>query len=365
MNIYSCQLLLAKIKLKKPYKLSFSTVDKIDSVIVKIILENNSVGIAEAVALPYYSHETTKSIIADLQKVLPGLINLNTDDIEAYIDDRISTSPFAVSAILTAKEFAGNEFSLNRRLNIPMVAALSATENPEIVLLNAIKFHKHGYRTIKLKVGRDIEHDCACILALLNEMPENIRIRIDANQGFNFKQACRFLNTLKHQRNYLIECLEQPFAINAWKEFQEFAKCTKRVVPLMLDESIVVEDDVEKAAEAGADLIKLKLFKHRGITGLLSLVKKAKKLGLKIIFGNGVASEIGNLAEAVVFKNDNHFLGAFEGNGFEKLSEHILFNPPKEVQGNLIWERNSKQRESMEINKDRVRVILEAGKKYE
>jgi len=362
MNITACQVLLAEIALKQPYILSFGTVNKIDPVIVKLTMESGGIGLAEAVALPGYSHETTESIIADLRRVLPNLLNMITESLESYLTDHIPHSTFTISAILTAAEIAGQEYSFGGRFNIPLVAPVSAGKNSQAVLINALKLHKHGYRTIKLKVGRDIDHDCACLSILLNEMPKDVRIRIDANQGYSFKQACRILEAMQHRNSFLIECFEQPFGISAWQEFQDLAKCSKQVVPLMLDESIVDDDDVEKAAEIGADIIKLKLCKHRGLTELISLVKKARKLGLKVIMGNGVATEIGNIAEAVAFQQENLFAGAFEGNGFAKLSKHILLNPPEEIHGNFIWERDVNLSEILEISPDCVRVILEAGK---
>ena len=362
MNITAYQILLAEIALKRPYILSFGTVDKIYPVIFHLSLEDGCIGIAEAVALPGYSHETTESIIADLRRVLPNILKMNTEDLESYLTDNIPHSPFTISAILTATEFAEQKFSFGGRFNIPLVAPISAGINPREILINALELHKHGYRTIKLKVGRNIEHDCACISILLNEMPDDVRIRIDANQAYSFSQACLFLKALQHRKSCLVECFEQPFGIYAWQQFQDFAKHSQKVVPLMLDESIVAEGDIEKAAEVGADLIKLKLCKHRGIKGLISLAKKAKKIGLEVIIGNGVATEIGNIAEAVAFQQENLFAGAFEGNGFAKLSKHILLDVPKEVYGKFTWERWLHLSEVLKINKDYVRVIQSAGK---
>lgn len=355
-------MLKVKLPLKKPYILSFATINQVTSVIVRIMLENGSVGIGEAVALPGYSHETTDSIIADLRNVLSDINKINVDEIETYLIERIPNSPFAISAILTAKEIAGNELFFEKKINIPLVAPISSTGNLHKFLLNAHNLYKHGYRTIKLKVGKNIEQDCSCVSALLNEMPEDVKIRIDANQGYNFKQACCLSDILQHNRNHLVECLEQPFEANAWQEFHKFTKNFKHEVPLMLDESIVVEDDVEKAVEVGADQVKLKLYKHRGITGLILLAKRAKELGLKVVIGNGVASEIGNLAEAVAFQYDHLFMGAFEGNGFTKLTKHILCNPPKEEYGNMKWKISSKQRGMIKINQKLVQIILENEK---
>lgn len=353
-GLYHC-----RIPLMTPYVLSFVTVNHVDSLVVRIIVENGNEGVAEAVPLLGYSHETVSSIVRDLKDNLSDLIGLSSVDVEPFLIQHLPNSPFAVSSVLTAKEFAFGEFDFPAFLNIPMIAPVSSGADVDSVAGHAIRLYQHGYRTIKLKVGRDVEQDRSCIIRLLDIMPPDTLIRIDANQGYSLKEACRFLDALQHKNNAMIECLEQPFSINAWNIFRQFVVVTAGIVPLMLDESIVKESDVAKAAEYGADMIKLKLFKHRGLNGLLSLVNKAKRIGIGVILGNGVATEIGNLAEAIAFQHDNLFTGAFEGNGFKKLANHILTNSPKEHQGNLIWEYNSTQGNPMKIRNDFVQLIYE------
>ncbi|HIE01903.1 MAG TPA: hypothetical protein EYP59_16735 [Thiotrichaceae bacterium] len=363
MKISGCRLCWARIPLIKPYILSFATITHIDSIIVQVVVDEISVGVGEAVALPGYSHETKESIVHDLQAVLEDLIGLCRNEIEPYLIERLPYSPFAVSAVLTAKEFAFREIAIPRDLNIPLIATISSEKNLDNFSRKAVKFYEHGFRTIKLKVGRNVEMDKKCALCLLDILPEDCSIRIDANQGFNLRQASVFLDALTTHKNYRrIECFEQPFSINAWDEFRSLTKSYSNTVPLMLDESIVDESDIQKAVEYGADMIKLKLFKHRGIKGLLALVREANNMGLKIVFGNGVSSEIGNLAEAVAFNHGSCFVGAFEGNGFCKLAKHIVTEPIlMETGGKLQWEINNDQHLMMKIDKNTIKVIMEVG----
>ena len=81
-------------------------------------------------------------------------------------------------------------------------------------------------------------------------------------------------------------------------EWSVFAASSQ--VPIVLDESIYNEADIVRAARIGAYGVKLKLMKNFGIAETLSLARQARHLGLIVVFGNGVATDIGNLGEYLV-----------------------------------------------------------------
>jgi hypothetical protein len=68
------------------------------------------------------------------------------------------------------------------------------------------------------------------------------------------------------------------------------------------------------------------------------LIKKAVDSGLGVVFGNGVCSAIGNLIEASIFQSIDLCLGAFEGNGFEKLIVQSITTPPLVECGTMRWD---------------------------
>ncbi len=359
MKIIRVQVFIAEIPLKNPYVLSFTTVEKIDTIVVRLFADNGGEGVGEAVPLPGYSHETKKSIISDLHSVLADVVGLECDDLEDLLLERIPKSPFAMSALMTANEFASAVITIPPIIQVPILGAVSAALGEKEVLQKVLEFYSEGFRTIKLKVGRDINEDRRVSLLLLNELPEDVRIRIDANQAYSLDQAYQLVKTLDHPRNNLVELLEQPFGIDEWGVFKEFASNVSHV-PLMLDESIVNDSDIEKAADVGADLVKLKLFKQRGINGLKQLAQKAINSGMKVVLGNGVASDLGNIAEAVACHQNNFFTGALESNGFAKLVFNILHNPPIVETGNLIWEPVAKNNH-LSLAEERLTLLEEVA----
>ena len=98
-------------------------------------------------------------------------------------------------------------------------------------------------------------------------------------------------------------------------------------VPIMIDESIYGLEDIKKAKEIGAKYIKLKLCKFGGLKILEAALDYAKTLGLHVVFGNGVATDIANYYELNFYKkNKNKIFGATESVGFQKIKKSLKFN---------------------------------------
>lgn len=341
MIIERIKLYYKKIPLKQPYVLSFASVTSLDCILIEITTDQNTDGVAELVPLPGYSPETRGSILSDLKGVCPELVGIALNSIEDRVASLLVSSPFSGSGIITAGEFAGNSIEIPERIEIPLIAPISASRDLHELTKKAESIYEKGYRTLKLKVGWDIEMDSRCCRVLLDQLPDDASLRIDANQGYNLEEAIQFFSALEHPRNDIVECLEQPLGIDAWDDFERLVRHPAKNVPLMLDESIVAESDVVRAGSVGADLVKLKLFKQKGIKGLISLAEKANESGMKVILGNGVSSEIGNLAEAIAYETSGTFHGAFEGNGFEKTTQRTMQKSPKVTAGQFVWERPS------------------------
>lgn len=340
MKVVGIDICTCRVPLKKPYPLSFTTVKEIDSVVVRIGLDDGSVGIGEAVPLPGYAPETLASILHDIQSVNTLLVGKETSEITVFLDELIPSSPFAKSAILTAIEMAEGSFVFPEKIYLPLVAPVASSSRTTLPVASMMAWYEKGYRTIKLKVGRNIDDDCRCLTQLIIESPKNIKFRVDANQGYSWDEACRLLRVLEHDQDGRVEVIEQPFDVDGWEAFRQLVTAFPHA-PLMLDESILNDDDIDRAVQYGAKLIKLKLFKHSGPSHVSSLIKRARKANLRVVFGNGVCSAIGNLTEASIFQDLDMCFGAFEGNGFEKLTVSTISNPPVVHEGSMQWNRNS------------------------
>jgi L-alanine-DL-glutamate epimerase-like enolase superfamily enzyme len=82
--------------------------------------------------------------------------------------------------------------------------------------------------------------------------------------------------------------------------------------------------------------VKFKLMKCGSMTRLEEMIKKASHARLKIILGNGVATDMGCLHEAQVAARLGLTIHAGEMNGFLKGTEQLLQPPLRVDKGALI-----------------------------
>ncbi|MFM2362994.1 MAG: hypothetical protein RLZZ316_1896 [Bacteroidota bacterium] len=140
----------------------------------------------------------------------------------------------------------------------------------------------------KIKVGTN--NDIENITALRQHT--NVPIRVDANAAWTKEVA---LENIIAFEKLGVELVEQPLAKDDWEGMQWLHE--RSPLPLIADETCVVEADVEKCA-GYFDGINIKLTKCSGITPARRMIKKARELNLKIMIGCMNESTIGSAAIA-------------------------------------------------------------------
>jgi len=181
------------------------------------------------------------------------------------------------------------------------------------------RVRRAGHRVFKVKVGfNPLQQDIERLTAFQADLHDGERIRVDANQGLSDQQA-RIL--LKYCLPEKIELLEQPLPVGAWTECARIAQ--QSPIPIMLDESITDVKSLQKTAQTGAGkIVKLKLMKQGGIIQLQEMLVHARKLGLEVVLGNGVAGWIDNRHEGIFWLKYLQDTGrAGEMNGYVKIQQ--------------------------------------------
>ena len=111
--------------------------------------------------------------------------------------------------------------------------------------------------------------------------------RVDANCGWTAEQTIRNSHELK---DLGVEFIEQPLAADQWDAMTEVRDHS--ALPVIADESCVVETDVERCATHFHG-INIKLVKCGGLTPARRMIDKARKLGLKVMVGCMTESSVG------------------------------------------------------------------------
>lgn len=150
------------------------------------------------------------------------------------------------------------------------------------------KMEKNPWPIYKIKLGT--REDIQIVKAIRERT--HARIRVDANAAWTLEGAMGLLEELKTLE---VELIEQPLAKDAWTDMKTlFANSS---IPILADESCVVEEDVEKCANCFHG-INIKLTKCGGVTPARRMISHARNLGLQVMLGSMNETTIGSAAIA-------------------------------------------------------------------
>ncbi|GAC1541203.1 MAG: dipeptide epimerase [Vulcanimicrobiaceae bacterium] len=289
-----------RVPLKVPYELSFGRICEFDVFVSAYAFADGTIGYGETTPLPGYSSERPDRVWEQVRALAGTLAGADAREVAGRAA-AAGAAPFATT--LLTMPFDWPELAAAGPVRYPLLGTVMshdlATVESDVRALFA-----SGYTTLKVKVGWDVDDDIAYVRAVERAIdaavaagaaPERPRYRIDANQGYDLAGARRFVASLDPAR---IELFEQPFAPGDWDSMRALGRVD---VPLMLDESIDGDETIDRAASLGnVTYVKFKLMKAGGVGRLRQAVARANDRGLKVVLGNGVAADIGCLAEAVL-----------------------------------------------------------------
>jgi len=286
-------------------------------------------GIGEATILTGYTDETIEESWTRAQQAARVLPGLGFEAAKLSIAKQLKKAPFAATALTTAIEMAEGHPALRvaEPVRVPLLAGINASDHDGIAAeIDAALYA--GFGTLKIKVGFDVESDLKRVGFIQKQNDGRAKLRIDANQGYDREAGCRFAATVDPED---IELLEQPCHADDWDSLEAVSKVT--CVPLMLDESIYNEADIERAARIGASFVKLKLMKTVSLSNLVRGLALIRELGMEPVLGNGVASDIGCWMEACAARG--HITNAGEMNGFLRQTTPLA-QPPLSVEAGAM-----------------------------
>lgn len=319
------------LPIRVPYKVSSRTFTNFDPIFARITLSDGRTGYGEAIISPGYGHEMPDTGWEVVRGLAPALLGLGAEEAVARLLAFLPGDAHAVTVLASALDMARGHSVLHSETErrIPLLAPVNATGGAalerEIETLLA-----QGFATLKVKVGFDVGADSARVRTIQRLLGGRATIRLDANQGFSRADGARFAAGLDPEG---IELFEQPCDLSDWSSNAAVAAAS--AVPVMLDESIYDVADIHRAGTLpGVGYVKVKLKKFGTLDGLAEAGRTASEAGLRLVLGDGVATEIVCWMEAAAAPSliDN----AGEMNGYLKLSRPLLRNPPPFEAGNLV-----------------------------
>ncbi|GAB3820941.1 mandelate racemase/muconate lactonizing enzyme family protein [Kribbella italica] len=158
---------------------------------------------------------------------------------------------------------------------------------------------RDGFDVLKVKVGTgDAAADFERVRRVREAVGPSPKIRLDANQGWNRRDAVTAIRALE-DAGCAIELVEQPVAA---ADLEGMAWITDRVsTPILADESVYgVRDLVNVIRHGAADLVNVKLAKCGGLGPARTLLELAREHGLGAIVGSMMESHVGVGAAAAL-----------------------------------------------------------------
>jgi muconate cycloisomerase len=307
LTIGDVRLILADIPVRRPHHMSFTTLTAVNFVFVRVETREGLIGWGEAACLggPTWSEESAESIAATLARyVVPWLVGRDATQMEALrleMARRVQGNPFARAAVEMAL------WDLNgRALGVPVHRLLGgrvrervelswslAVADGDAEIAEAREKVARGHRIFKIKTAtHPVAEDVARVRTIREAVGPGVRLRVDANQGWDRPTALRAIRAMEP---YDLDFVEQP--VPRW-DLDGLAEVARSVsVPIMADEACGSPPDaLAIARRGGVSILALKLTKSAGLAPTMAIARIAEAAGLGCYVGCMIETSLGTAA---------------------------------------------------------------------
>jgi len=295
------------LKLKEPYAIAYESVDRCESVFLRIQAEGGMTGCGFAAPDLEVTGETAEEVnqafTSIIEPLLKGRNVLQYAWIMESLKDCLPNHPSARAMVdmalydLLAQKAGVPLYQLLGGYRKKIATSITIGILPLDMTLDHAEEHlKKGFKILKIKGGRQVDEDIEKIIRIREAGGKHIRIRFDANQGYTLEESIRFMRETAEAK---VELLEQP---THRADLELLKKVTQKAsIPVMADESLLSLSDVFKLSKhSSSDLINIKLMKTGGIMEAMHINSVARAAGIKAMVGCMDESALG-IAAALHF----------------------------------------------------------------
>lgn len=248
-------------------------------------------GFGEATANSYYGY-TVRGMAEKLESLRGEIESARWSDPAEFWEQmrlRLGDNPFAQCALDQA---AHDLWGKRNGRRVYEMWGLSAERNPpsdytigiaSIEEMAAKMDEFPGWPIYKIKLGTPSDLE---IVQALRRRTQAV-FRVDANCAWTAEETLRNAQAM---RPLGVEFIEQPLPADRWKEMEELQRRCE--LPLIADESCIVEADVDRCQSAFHG-VNIKLVKCGGLTPARRMIARARELGLSVMVGCMTESTVG------------------------------------------------------------------------
>jgi L-alanine-DL-glutamate epimerase-like enolase superfamily enzyme len=279
------------LPLRHPFTVAHGTTTVQENLLVEL-REDGFSGYGEGASSHAYKAFTTESMRADLEQARARIETERLDDPAALWNRLLPVlghNRFALCALdQAAHDLWGKKrgkpvwelWDLELR-NLPFSNYTIGIDTVGKMVMKMREFD--GWPIYKIKLGTKDD------LAIVRELRRHTTatFRVDANCAWTVEQTLAIAPELK---TLGVVFIEQALPAGDWKNMRRvFTKCA---LPVIADESCLVEEDVPRCA-GHFHGINIKLTKAGGLTPARRMIHRARELGLKVMVGCMAESTVG------------------------------------------------------------------------
>ena len=319
-----------------PFTIATGTMDYAQNIFIRIHTTKGFYGVGEASAFPMIVGEAQDTLLVlakEFAKLWKGKNPLDIEDRLTELNSFIAGNSTCKSAFdmalydIAAKNTKQPLYQfLGGKPRIAITDMTIGINSPQQMANEAIKFKQKGAQILKVKLGKKVADDVERIKQIRKAVGEDVTIRIDANQGWDFEQA---LTALTELAKYDIEFCEQP--MRTW--YDDLLPELVRLSPIkiMADESCYHHHDARKLIKAKAcDAINIKFSKSGGINEGLKIYHEAMMHNIPCMIGGMLETRIAASAKL-------HFAYACSQINYFDLDTSLLGHLVDPVIGGLVY----------------------------
>lgn len=295
------------LPLARPFKTALRTVETVNDIVVRVTTDDGQIGYGEAPPTAVITGDTKGSILCAIQEfIAPNLMGMDIEDMDGLqkkLHGCILKNTSAKAAVdmalydLYGKRWGAPLYKLLGGAKREIETDITISVNPiDEMVADSVDAVKQGFRVLKVKVGKEGKADVERIAAIRQAVGNDVLIRVDANQGWNAKQAVRIISAME-DKGLDIELVEQPVPAH---DLEGMRAITRQVeTPILADESVFSAEDAVHIIQTGAaDLINIKLMKTGGIGKALQICSVAEIYGVECMMGCMLESRLSVAAGA-------------------------------------------------------------------
>ncbi len=280
------------LTLSRPYAIAGHSFTGVDLLFCEIELSNGIIGYGSGSPSEFVCGETLEASELKLREMGEAILGRRISEFWALLDGlsvNAPATPAAVAALDMALFDAFGKF-----LNIPVVdffgrhhrklftsVTLGIQDLPKCEN-DVEEYVQRGFKSIKIKIGEDVDRDIEVVFKVQEWAGKNVKIRVDANQGYNEQQLKKFMDATQ---TIVLECIEQPFPRPGIEKMRSLSRKVRS--QCMADEDCKTADDAFLLCQESIPYgwFNIKLMKCGGIYQSTKIASLGQYLAIPLMWG--------------------------------------------------------------------------------